>query len=264
MTTELHWNVDPVIFAWRGFSLHWYGVLFAGAFLLGFRVMRRIYVHERRPVQELDTLLLQIMAGTVIGARLAHCFFYEPEYYWAHPVEVLKVWRGGLASHGGAIGVLIAVGWFCRQRDRPNFFWMLDRLAMAAVVAGAIIRIGNFFNSEIVGKPASFFGIVFDRVDQFPRHPVQLYESMAYGIIFAVLWWLYRTKRPQTGVLTGLYLSLVFSARFVLEYFKEPQAAYEQGFAITVGQWLSVPFIVCGIALLCFRRRIAATTTSDS
>jgi prolipoprotein diacylglyceryl transferase len=184
--------------------------------------------------------------------RLVHCLFYDPKYFLAHPLEILEIWKGGYASHGGAIGLLLAVYWYCRRAGRPTYLWLLDRLAIAAVITGAFIRIGNFFNSEIIGVPTdSVFGVVFLRVDALRRHPVQLYEAITYLAIFLVMLWLYRTKRATAnGVLTGTYLALVFSARFGLEFFKTPQAAYEAGNAITVGQYLSVPFVVVGVVLL--------------
>jgi prolipoprotein diacylglyceryl transferase len=184
--------------------------------------------------------------------RLVHCLFYDPKYFLAHPLEILEIWKGGYASHGGAIGLLLAVYWYCRRAGRPTYLWLLDRLAIAAVITGAFIRIGNFFNSEIIGVPTdSVFGVVFLRVDALPRHPVQLYEAITYLAIFLVMLWLYRTKRATAnGVLTGTYLALVFSARFGLEFFKTPQAVYEAGNAISVGQYLSLPFVVVGIALL--------------
>ena len=266
MPFTLTWNVDPVIFEWGYFSLHWYGLLFAGAFVLGFKVMERIYILEGREKGELDSLLMHLIVGTVVGARLVHCLFYDPQYFLAHPVEILKVWRGGLASHGGALGVLAAAAWFCRPEGRPPYLWLLDRLAIAAVLAGALIRIGNFFNSEIIGRPSQWVGVIFERVDDIPipRHPVQLYEAFAYLAIFAVMWRIYRRKRPPTGTLTGFYLASVFAARFVLEFLKMPQASYESEFAVSVGQWLSVPFALAGIALLVWAQRAGREGTRST
>jgi phosphatidylglycerol:prolipoprotein diacylglycerol transferase len=255
MPISFSWNVDPVLFEWGPISLHWYGLLFAGAFVLGFYVMQRIYRLEGRAQGELDSLLLHIIVGTVLGARLAHCLLYDPRYFLAHPWEILMVWRGGLASHGGAMGVLLATFWFCRGNGRPPYLWLLDRLAVAAVLAGALIRIGNFFNSEIVGNPTQWFGVIFQKVDVAPRHPVQLYEALAYFAIFAWMWRVYRRKQPPEGVLTALYLISVFAARFLLEFLKTPQAEYEQDYAISVGQWLSVPFVAAGLILFALKTR---------
>jgi len=245
------WNIDPVIFHFGRLSLSWYGLFFAGGFLVGYKIMQGIYRRDGSKVEELDLLLWFVLIGTLIGMRLVHCLVYEPDYYLAHPWEIPQIWRGGYASHGGAAGLLIAVWFYCRAPERPKFLWLLDRLAIAAVLAGAFIRVGNFFNSEILGKPTdSFLGIVFSRVDQYPRHPAQLYEAVAYFAIFAILWTTYRTGVRRDGMLTGLYFTLVFGARFLLEFFKTAQATYEQDGSIYVGQYMSLPFVALGLALL--------------
>jgi phosphatidylglycerol:prolipoprotein diacylglycerol transferase len=248
----MHWNIDPEITSIGPLTLGWYGLFFAGGFLVGVKLMQWIYRREGRDVNELDRLLWFVLAGTLIGMRLVHCLFYEPEYFLARPLEILKIWEGGYASHGGAIGVLLGVYVYCRGVDRPAYLWLLDRLAIAAVVAGAFIRVGNFFNSEIYGEPTtSPLAVVFERVDLLPRHPVQLYEGIAYFGIFAGMLWLYKNKRFATnGALTGVYLVSVFTARIALEFFKTPQSTYDATSVISVGQYLSVPFILAGIALL--------------
>ena len=253
------WNIDPVITTLGPLTLGWYGLLFAGGFLVGVKVMQWIYRRDGRNPAELDTLLWYVLGGTLVGMRLVHCLFYDPEYFLAHPLEILMIWQGGYASHGGAIGLLLAVYLYCRGANRPAYLWLLDRLAIAAVLTGAFIRIGNFFNSEIIGTPTdSIFGVVFQRVDLLPRHPVQLYEAAAYIAIFFAMLWLYRSKRATTdGALTGLYLTLVFSSRFGLEFFKTPQAAFEADNAISVGQYLSVPFVIVGLILLVRSRQAA-------
>jgi prolipoprotein diacylglyceryl transferase len=242
------WNVDPVLLKFGFLQVHWYGLLFAGAFLVGYKIMQWIYSREGRAAQELDNLLLYIMIGTVLGARLAHCLFYEPQYFLNHPLEILMVWKGGLASHGGAMGVLLAAYLYCRRPGKPGFLWLVDRMAIPAVLAGAMIRIGNFFNSEIYGKPTDGpLGVVFQRVDAMSRHPVQLYEAAAYLAIFALLLWVYVRRSPSAGRLLGLYLILVFAARFALEFLKVPQAAYEGDPLFSVGHLLSVPFVFTGL-----------------
>jgi len=262
------WNIDPTIATFGQLTLSWYGLFFASGFLLGHHLMQWIYRRDGRDPAELDRLLWFVLAGTLIGMRLVHCLFYDPQYFLAHPLEILLIWRGGYASHGGAFGLLLAVFLYCRGPGRPAYLWLLDRLAIAAVIAGAFIRIGNFFNSEIVGTPTtSVLGVVFQRIDpsllpHVPRHPVQLYEAAAYIAIFFAMLWLYRSKRAaRAGVLTGTYLVLVFGARFALEFFKTPQAAYEAGNAISVGQYLSVPFVIVGVVLL-WRGRSAPETVA--
>lgn len=248
----LLWNADPILVQLGPIAVHWYGVLFAAGFLIGYQIMQRIYRQEGKPTEQLDQLLTYIFIGTVVGARLAHTLIYEPEYYLAHPIEILKIWEGGLASHGGGLGVILAIWIFVRQHPENSFLALADRLAIPTALTGCFIRLGNFMNSEIVGNPTDgSWGVVFERVDMIPRHPVQLYEAAAYMAIFILLFMLFRTpKKHQTGFIFGLFLALVFIARFIIEFYKTPQAAYEAGNLITVGQWLSVPFVITGILLL--------------
>jgi len=260
------WNIDPILVTLGPLTLSWYGLFFASGFLVGHHLMQWMYRRDGRDPAELDRLLWFVLAGTLIGMRLVHCLFYDPQYFLSHPLEILMIWRGGYASHGGAAGLLLAVFLYCRAEGRPSYLWLLDRLAIAAVIAGAFIRIGNFFNSEIVGTPTdSALGVVFQQIDSIPRHPVQLYEAAAYFAIFITMMWLYRSKRVSSdGALTGWYLTLVFSSRFALEFFKTPQAAFESGNAISVGQYLSVPFVIAGgILLLRTRQTRIVAAKSD-
>lgn len=246
------WNVDPVAITLGPLAVHWYGLLFAAGFFVGLRLMIRIYVREGRDPAELERLFGYVVAGVLIGARLGHCLFYDPAYYLAHPLDILKIWEGGLASHGGAAGLVTAVWLFLRRAGGPDLPWLLDRLAIPAALGGACIRLGNFMNSEIVGLPTVVpWAVVFARVDGLPRHPVQLYEALAYALIFGGLLGAYHNGAGQRpGRLAGWFLVQVFAARFALEFLKMPQAAYEQGFALTVGQWLSLPCIVAGAWLV--------------
>jgi prolipoprotein diacylglyceryl transferase len=248
----IHWNADPDLVTIGFITIRWYGVLFTAAFLLGFQIMRRIYDREGRPPEELDRLFLHMLVGIVIGARLGHCLFYDPRYYLAHPIDIFKIWEGGLASHGGAAGILVCLFLFTR-RTGLGTLWLADRIVIPLALGAAFIRVGNFMNSEIIGIPTGgSWGVVFERVDMLPRHPVQLYESAAYGAVFAILLLMYgrHGNRLRAGILTGAFLSLVFSARFVFEVFKTPQAAYETTCAISVGQLLSIPFIIAGVIMV--------------
>ncbi len=248
----LYWNADPVAVYIGPLSIHWYGLLFATAFVAGLRIMGRMYEREGRSREELDSLLGYVVLGAIVGARLGHCLFYDPAYYLASPLEILKIWEGGLASHGGVVGILIVVGVYARLKGVP-LWWLLDRIAVPAALGGAFIRIGNFMNSEIVGMPTIVpWAVIFERVDPLPRHPVQLYEAAAYALIFLILLLTYRVDaaRRRQGLLSGMFLTLVFAARFALEFFKTPQAAYELGAFLTVGQWLSVPCILAGMWLM--------------
>ena len=248
----IHWNADPILLQLGPLAIHWYGVLFAGGFLLGYQIMQWIYRREGHPTEQLDKLLTFIFIGTVLGARLAHVVFYEPAYYFNNPWEILKIWKGGLASHGGTLGVLLAILIFVRQHSDVRLLWLLDRLAIPTALTACFIRLGNFMNSEIVGLPTDgSWGVVFEKVDMLPRHPVQLYEAGGYLLTFILLLVLYRLNKMQReGLAFGLFMTLIFGSRFLLEFFKTPQAAYEAGYSISVGQWLSVPFILLGILMM--------------
>ncbi|MBP8126204.1 MAG: prolipoprotein diacylglyceryl transferase [Aeromonadaceae bacterium] len=248
----IHWNADPILLQLGPLAIHWYGVLFAGGFLLGYQIMQWIYRREGHPTEQLDKLLTFIFIGTVLGARLAHVVFYEPAYYFSNPWEILKIWKGGLASHGGTLGVLLAILIFVRQHSDVRLLWLLDRLAIPTALTACFIRLGNFMNSEIVGLPTDgSWGVVFEKVDMLPRHPVQLYEAGGYLLTFILLLVLYRLNKMQReGLAFGLFMTLIFGSRFLLEFFKTPQAAYEVGYSISVGQWLSVPFILLGILMM--------------
>jgi len=254
----LHWNVDPILLQVGPLAIRWYGLFFAAAFLIGFRIMTWIYRREGTDPASLDRLLVYMLAGALLGARLGHVLIYDPQYYFTYPLEIFKIWEGGLASHGGAVGVFLALYLVTRRPGSQRYLWLLDRVVIPTALGGALIRVGNFFNSEIVGTPtAGWWGIVFDRVDSLPRHPVQLYEALAYALIFVVLLGAYARRGPtlRDGWLLGVFLVLVFGVRFLLEFLKTPQAAYEAGFVLTVGQLLSLPCIVAGVFLLARARR---------
>ena len=257
-THAFHWNVDPILVRFGPLAIRWYGLFFATAFLVGFWIAEWMYRRERKDTHLLDSLLMYMLVGAVVGARLGHVVFYDPQYYFTHPMDIVKIWEGGLASHGGAVGILFALYLYTRRRGSPRYLWLLDRVVIPTALGGCFIRLGNLFNSEIVGTPTSgWWGVVFDRVDLVPRHPVQLYEALAYLLVFLVLLWVYtrREEVPREGLLLGLFLVLVFSARFLLEFAKTPQAEYEAGFLLTVGQMLSVPFIIAGVVLILRARK---------
>jgi len=246
-----HWNADPKLLSLGPLTVHWYGLLFAAGFLIGLRIMNWIYVCEQRNPNELDSLFLYVIAGTIIGARLGHVLFYDPAYYLNNPLDIIKVWKGGLASHGGTVGIIVAIIIYSRKACHPSWLWILDRFCMTAALGGAFIRIGNFFNSEIIGTPVNY-GIVFDRFDSLPRHPVQLYESLSYLLIFIVTLTAYKRygKTLKEGKLFGLFMIILFSSRFILEFFKTRQADYAQSMNLSVGQWLSAPLILLGLWLV--------------
>ncbi|MCX7606196.1 MAG: prolipoprotein diacylglyceryl transferase [Bacteroidia bacterium] len=256
--TYVNWNISPEILRIGPIALRWYGLLFALGFFIGFYLMRGIYRREGRPEKDLDTLLWYILIGTVVGARLGHCFFYEPSYYLANPLDIVKVWEGGLASHGGTIGVLIALYLYTRKKADQPFLWLADRLAIPTALTATLIRLGNLFNSEIFGKITTVpWAFIFERVDPHPRHPTQLYEASLYAVLFGLLLILYRRGRYEAkpaGWPLGLFLIWVFGWRWVVEWVKEPQEAFYLGLPLNMGQILSIPFFLIGLYLL-FRRK---------
>lgn len=250
----IEWTVNPEIFALGPIHLRWYGLLFATGFGLGYFITRKVFLEEKNPEAWLDPLLLLMALGTMLGARFGHVFFYNWEYYSAHPDEILKIWQGGLASHGAFVGLMLAFWAFSKFWSKKSILWITDRIAMSVALGGVFIRLGNLFNHEIVGAPtevpwAFIFTLYPDRVP-IPRHPAQLYESFSYLIIAGILAWLFwRTKaKERQGLLTSLFLILVFGARFLIEYVKEVQEAFELDMSLKMGQQLSIPLILLGLA----------------
>jgi len=248
---HLVWELDPVLVSFMGLKIHWYGVLFAVAITAGFQVMKRIYIKEGLDLESLDNLLIYCVVGIIVGARLAHCIFYDPAYYFAHPLKILAIWEGGLASHGGGLGAILALYYYQRKVKLP-FLFLLDRLAIATAIFGFFVRMANFANSEILGEPTTQpWGIIFARVDMLPRHPAQLYEAFAYLAIFIGLYAIYSLTqvKQKHGAIFGLFLVSVFSARIAIESIKVSQAAYAETI-LSAGQLLSLPFLAVGIVLL--------------
>jgi prolipoprotein diacylglyceryl transferase len=246
----LTWDVSPILINLGPLSVRWYGLLFALGFIIGYEIFLWIYKVEGKKQKDLDNFTVVMILSTVIGARLGHCFFYEPEFYLSHPIEILAVWKGGLASHGAAIGILLGIWIYTSYKKEYKFLWILDRLVITVALAGALIRLGNFFNSEILGMPATVpWAIIFAKVDMVPRHPAQLYESIAYFIIFIVLILMYKNYKKDLpeGRLFGIFLTFVFGARFIIEYMKERQSDLEINMILHLGQLLSIPFIIAGI-----------------
>ncbi len=251
------WSPSPDIISIGSIHIRYYSLLFVSGFIIGYYIFQRFFKREGLPPEILDTLLYVLLGAAVVGARLGHCLFYEPEYYLARPLEILKVWEGGLASHGGAIAILLAMWWFVKKYGRKyrfDFLWIMDRIGIATALAGALIRLGNLMNSEIYGNPTDLpWGFIFTlRGETLPKHPTQLYESLSYLLLFGVLMLLYYKVLPRLkrGTLFGLFLIGLFTARFFIEYVKEPQVAFEQGMPLNMGQLLSLPFIIGGLILI--------------
>jgi len=255
----IHWNISPTIFSVGPISVRWYGLLFAMSFVVGYFIMLRIFRTENIPEPLLDQLSMYMLIATVVGARLGHVLFYEPASYLAHPLDILKIWQGGLASHGAAIGIIFALYLFSRKTRQP-FFWVIDRIVIVVALSGFFIRTGNLFNSEIYGNVTDLsWGFIFERAGEtLPRHPTQIYEGLTYLALFFFLLWYYYKKdgKPRPGLLFALFLIVVFGFRLLVEFIKEPQVAFESSMALNMGQLLSIPLVFAGIVILAMKPKI--------
>lgn len=255
----IRWDVNPELISLENIpiigelSIRYYGLLFAAGFVFGYLIFMRIFKTEGISIEVLDRLTLYMVIGTVLGARLGHVFFYQPDYYLSHPHEILYLWHGGLASHGAAIGIMIALYLFVRKEKKP-YIWILDRISIVVALAGFFIRMGNLMNSEIYGIETDLpWGFIFVRNNEIvPKHPTQIYEALAYLAIFILLFHIYFKNKGKfrPGLLFSLFMILVFTARFFIEFIKEVQVPFEQSMALNMGQWLSLPFIILGLILL--------------
>ena len=249
------WDVDPTIFTIPGLDkeIRWYGLLWGAGFYLSLLLLQWIFKLEKRDKTILDSLFIYCFAGTIIGARLGHCFFYEPMYYLSNPFEIIKVWQGELASHGGAIGLFVAMYFFNKKHD-VNICMIMDRLAICVPFIGGLIRLGNLMNHEIVGIPTDqSWGFVFmqSSLEQVPRHPAQLYEAIAYFALFGVLFIIWNKQKEQTkpGLLLFIMVIGVFMARLLIEFVKVKQEGSQMNLPLdmNMGQLLSIPFIIAAI-----------------
>jgi len=249
----IYWNVNPEILKLGPIALRWYGLLFATAFIFGYYIFKNIFKKEGYTIEMLDQLTVYMAVGTIIGARLGHVLFYDPDYYFSNPLEIIAVWKGGLASHGGAIGILIALYLWVRKH-KLNFMWLLDRIAIVVALGGMFIRLGNLMNSEIYGIETSLpWGFIFVREGEtLPKHPTQIYEALSYLIIFLFLFISYKKNilYNNRGISFGIFLILLFSARFLIEFIKNPQEEFEKFLPLNMGQILSLPFIIAGFIII--------------
>jgi len=247
------WDVNPEIFRIGSFAVRWYGLLFASSFLFGYILMKKIFNNEGLGDTVLDRLTIYMAIGVIVGARLGHCLFYEPGFYLSHPLEILMIWHGGLASHGAAVGILVVL-WLFVKKEKKDYAWILDRIAIVVALSGFFIRMGNLMNSEIYGVETTVpWGFVFLRNGETaPKHPTQIYEGLSYLMIFFLLMWIYWKKRGEhiQGTLISLAMILIFIARFFIEFLKEDQVGFEATMKLNMGQWLSIPFILAGIIWL--------------
>lgn len=231
----------------------WYGLMFACAFISGYFIGLKLFMDAGKSQQELDRLLIYVLVATIVGARLGHVFFYEAEFYLRNIHLIPQVWTGGLASHGAAIGIIIAMYLYAKRTPGTTFMWVADRVVPGVAIGGMFIRIGNFFNSEILGMPTDLpWAVVFERIDSLPRHPSMLYESVLCIIVLLSLIAIYYkyNKKPPEGSLFGAFLVLLFSGRFLIEFTKETLADFLEGSLLDMGQLLSVPFVLVGAWIL--------------
>lgn len=268
----IDWNVTPELFNFGGFSIRYYGLLFALAFIFGYKVEERMFKSEGLSQVWLDKLWIYVAIATIIGARLGHCIFYDWSYYSAHPLEMILpvhfeptfkfTGYQGLASHGAAIGIMIGLWYYSRKISKKSIFWILDRAVIPVALAAFFIRTGNLMNSEIIGLPTTMpWGFRFihsGMADPLtPRHPAQLYEAICYLISFGILMYLYwkTDVKKKQGFIFGMFLILIFATRFFIEFIKENQEAFEDGMILNMGQLLSIPFVLFGIFLLFYSKR---------
>jgi prolipoprotein diacylglyceryl transferase len=258
---EITWTADPAIFSIGSREIRWYALAFIIGFAVGYKIVERMWKREGIPPEWLDPLLFYTVFGTMIGARLGHCLFYCPGYYLANPVEILKVWEGGLASHGGVLGIVVAIYFYSRRVSHRSMLWTFDKLVTPTGFVAALIRFGNLMNHEIYGHPTDLpWGFRFvenlyawrqgvEPVFSAPSHPTQLYEAVCYLLTFAFCMWLYFKKDAwkKEGLIFGLFMICIFTARFFIEFLKNDQEAFEAGMALNMGQWLSIPFILAGL-----------------
>ena len=277
MNLYINWDVTPeIIDGWK--TPNYYGLFFVTGLIIGYFVIKRMFEKHKIPEIQLEKLVLYMIIATIVGARLGHVLFYGPYFdhvddfgimqrgYFSHPLDILKVWEGGLASHGGAIAILIALYMYSKRVTHKPMIWILDRIVVAVAIAGCFIRLGNLMNSEIVGHVTNvpwafkfpyFFNEVTREFDPRPRHPTQIYEALAYIITFAILMFMYWKKEAwkRPGVIFGTFLILLFGARFIVEFFKIGQAERDMDLVINTGQWLSIPFVLAGIVILFYAMR---------
>ncbi|BCI64648.1 prolipoprotein diacylglyceryl transferase [Coprobacter secundus] len=264
MLDFITWTADPAIFSIFSREIRWYGLFFAIGFLIGYQIEDKIFKHDKAPEGWVDKIFIYTIIATVIGARLGHCLFYGWDYYSQHPIEILKIWEGGLASHGGAIGIIIAILIYSKKVTHKNPLWAFDRLVIPTALVGALIRMGNLMNHEIYGHPTHLpWGFRFienitawrqgmEPIFSAPSHPTQIYEALCYFIIFLLLMYMYWKKNAgqRQGLIFGVFLVGVFFSRFCIEFLKNNQEEFEENMILNMGQLLSIPFVIFGIYLI--------------
>jgi prolipoprotein diacylglyceryl transferase len=261
MLLEITWTFDPTMFSIGSKEFRWYTLMFLIGFAIGYKIVKQMWKRENLDMEWLDPLLWYTFLGMLIGARLGHCLFYDPDYYLAHPIEILKMWNGGLASHGGTLGIIIAIYFYSKKVSHKNMLWTFDKLVVPTGLAAALIRIGNLLNHEIYGHPTDLpWGFRFiinihewqqgtTPIFTAPCHPTAIYEAICYLITFALCMWLYFKKDAwkKEGLIFGFFLICIFTARFFIEFLKNIQEPFEASMSLKMGQILSIPFVLAGI-----------------
>ncbi|MBR3939545.1 MAG: prolipoprotein diacylglyceryl transferase [Bacteroidales bacterium] len=258
----VNWNVSPIIFSIGSFGVRWYSLLFALGFIAAYFILQKMFKKENVDIDILDRFTIYMFVSLLVGLRLGHCLFYEPDYYLAHPLEIVLpfdfetgrfVGYQGLASHGGAIGILIGIYLFYRK-TKINWVWILDRLVIVIPLVGACVRVGNLMNSEIYGCQTSLpWGFIYLQNGEIvPKHPTQLYEALSYFLIFVslMIYYFKTNGKPRPGKVFGIFLVALFGIRFLIEFIKEDQVGFEDGMFFNMGQLLSIPFILAGCVFL--------------
>ena len=258
---EITWKVNPVIFSIGDREIRWYALAFLIGFYVGYKIVERMYKRENLNLAWLDPLLYFTVGGTIIGARIGHCLFYDPQYYFSNPMEILKIWEGGLASHGGVLGIIVAIYFFSKYYSHQSMLWTFDKLVVPTGLVAALIRLGNLMNHEIYGHPTDLpWGFRFIKnlgywrqgaapVFSQPSHPTQIYEAICYLLTFTLCMWLYFKKDAwkKEGLIFGIFMICIFASRFFIEFLKNVQEEFEESMTLDMGQWLSIPFVLLGI-----------------
>jgi prolipoprotein diacylglyceryl transferase len=261
---QIDWNPAPEIFKIGSFAIRYYSLMFVIAFMLGLFLTKKIFINDKIPLEKLDSLFIYVVISTLLGARIGHFLFYDPAFLFEKPLEVFLPFRfspkfeftgfAGLASHGATIGIIIAMYIYSKKVLKKPLLYILDRITIPVAAGAIFVRIGNLMNSEIIGKPTnSDYGFVFRKLgEDFPRHPAQLYESFGYLITFIVLWFVYwkTDKKQKLGYLLGLFFVMLWTVRFIVEFYKEAQVGERADWVLNTGQWLSIPFIIAGFYLM--------------
>lgn len=261
MLSDITWTADPAIFTIGSKEIRWYSLMFIIGFGIGYKIVERMWRRESINPKWIDPLLYYTLIGTVVGARFGHCLFYDPGYYLSHPIEILKVWEGGLASHGGVLGIIVAIYFYSKHVSRQSMLWTFDKLVVPTGLVAALIRIGNLMNHEVYGLPTDRpWGFRFienlhawrqgaEPIFSAPSHPTQIYEAVCYLLTFVLCMWLYFKKDAwkKEGLIFGIFMICIFTARFFIEFLKNNQEDFEAAMPINMGQCLSIPFIVTGI-----------------